>query len=566
MRNLIIIIIFFFVETIFSQNINLNESHVESYIRDLQLLDEIEINNSFTIRPIALKNINTKSPSFFSSKNYAPTILNFFENRGKIKILPIDINLEFNSHHPYNRNNGSMVPNRGFQNLISLGFYAELGPLSIQLKPEYVYSENLNFPQFWEGHYDVIWAKRYVGWNRSDIPERFGEESISHTLLGQSFIKLNYKKLSLGISNENLWWGPSIRNSIMMSNHARGFNHISFNTNKPINTFVGSFEWQFVTGRLELSGFPPTQSDKTYNGRNLWVPEHNQARFGPDWRYFQGLIFTYNPKWTKGLSIGYIKWAQLYGGFLEGEYDWMDQLPGYFPLFSNLFKQSADLADTNGQIDEAAGLFFKWLWKKTSTELYGEFYFNDAKVNLRDLLLDSDHARAATIGFRKGFDINKSKYIFSWEWTQLEQTGGRLLRNAGSWYTHFMVNAGYTNRGEVLGAGIGPGSNSHYLSLVKHNEKYRVGVFSEIIDHDNDFYYYAFESAKDFRRYWKDFNFGLNFEKKVGNYWGRINFLYSRSLNYQWELDDTATPYYHPGKDVDNFHVNLKFIYEIPVF
>ena len=32
----------------------------------------------------------------------------------------------------------------------------------------------------------------------------------------------------------------------------------------------------------------------------------------------------------------------------------------------------------------------------------------------------------------------------------------RLLRNAGSWYDAYIYNDGYTNEGEVLGAGIGP--------------------------------------------------------------------------------------------------------------
>ena len=66
------------------------------------------------------------------------------------------------------------------------------------------------------------------------MPERFGNKRHNYFLLGQSSVKLNYQKFFFGISNENLWWGPSIRNSIMMSNHAQGFKHITFNTNKPI--------------------------------------------------------------------------------------------------------------------------------------------------------------------------------------------------------------------------------------------------------------------------------------------------------------------------------------------
>ena len=69
-----------------------------------------------------------------------------------------------------------------------------------------------------------------------------------------------------------------------------------------------------------------------------------------------------------------------------------------------------------------------------------------------------------------------------------------------------------------MGAGIGPGSNSQYFSIkLKLNRHQRIGLATEIIDHDNDFYYYAFEDSSDFRRYWKDFNFHF-YEKKFKNF------------------------------------------------
>ena len=108
------------------------------------------------------------------------------------------------------------------------------------------------------------------------MPERFGEKSISKTLIGQSSIRLNFKGLSLGVSNENIWWGPSIRNSIMMSNHARGFKHITFNTTKPLKTKIGNFEWQVISGRLESSGYLPAGSDMQHAGTNIYVPKINQ--------------------------------------------------------------------------------------------------------------------------------------------------------------------------------------------------------------------------------------------------------------------------------------------------
>ena len=106
-------------------------------------------------------------------------------------------------------------------------------------------------------------------------------------LLGQSYVKINYKKLSLGVSNENIWWGPSIRNSIMMSNHARGFKHISFNTTSPVTTPIGNFEWQILSGRLEMSGYTPPNTDASYAGRKLYFKKWNQNGVYDDWRYLK---------------------------------------------------------------------------------------------------------------------------------------------------------------------------------------------------------------------------------------------------------------------------------------
>ena len=126
-----------------------------------------------------------------------------------------------------------------------------------------------------------------------DLPERFGEKAYKKSLFGQSSIRLNYQGLSLGLSSENIWWGPSIRNSIMMSNQAQGFNHITFDTTRPIKTPIGNFEWQLVTGRLEASGFRPPELPERFGSTDLYFPKDD------DWRYYQGLTITYSPKWVK---------------------------------------------------------------------------------------------------------------------------------------------------------------------------------------------------------------------------------------------------------------------------
>ena len=147
----------------------------------------------------------------------------------------------------------------------------------------------------------------------------------------------------------------------------------------------------------------------------------------------------------------------------------------------------------------------------------------------------------------------------------MEQTASRLLRNAGSWYEHTYVYDGFTNKGEVLGSSIGPGSNSHYISINRITDNEKIGVGFEVIDHDNDFYYEAFMDRRglysDFRRYWKDFNLHVDYNKSFKNFILSSKLIYIRSLNYQWELDDYAEPYYHPGRDVNNLHLTIKLTY-----
>ena len=538
-----------------SQNIDVNNDFNNILIRNSILSGELKSDYSLNIKPL-----NSEKFKSFVKNQYKTIFINNLKTI-EFKSLGIDYFLEYNTHHPYNRNNGTMIPNRGYQHIISPGLFLKLGPLSITFKPEHHFSENNSFDGFWEGHYPEIWAKRYQLWNKIDMPERFGEKNHNKTTFGQSSIKLNWRKISIGVSNENLWWGPSFRNSIMMSNHASGFRHITFNTIEPIKTFIGNFEWQVITGRLENSGFTPPRTDYEYRGTKLYIPKINQNGETYDWRYLQGYIISFSPKLIDGLSLGLVRWVQMYSALVEGRYTWLQGNPTYFPAFQNFFRKNDKYENYEAQTNQAAGLFFRWLWKDSKAEFYVEFYHNDSKQNIRDLILDSDHSRASTFGIRKFFTINKNKYLFNWEWTQMEQTASRLLRDAGSWYEHWYVYDGYTNVGEVIGSSIGPGSNSHYLSINRINKSERIGIGLEIIDNDNDFYYQAFSSANDYRRYWKDVNLHMNFSKSFKRFNVSSNLVYIRSLNYQWELDDFATPYYHPGRDVDNFHFNIKLSY-----
>ena len=84
----------------------------------------------------------------------------------------------------------------------------------------------------------------------------YWQENHNSINTGQSSIRLNWKDISIGLSTENIWWGPSIRNSIMMSNHAQGLNILHL-IQEDLLKHYSKFEWQLISGRLESSGFTP---------------------------------------------------------------------------------------------------------------------------------------------------------------------------------------------------------------------------------------------------------------------------------------------------------------------
>lgn len=537
----------------------LGSSSVENYLRRQQLLGQFDSTFSFNYRPIVLTKNGLKIDStIFNTSNYFNQL-----TKGKfvISLLPVENHLSYDHDHPDSRNDGAMIRSRGLQNYLSIGFYSELGPLSIQFKPEFVWAQNKDYEGFplWPRHYQSTWRSRYVWFNSIDTPERYGTEAYSKVSPGQSSIRLNKWGLSLGVSTENIWWGPAIRNSIMMSNNAQGFPHITFNTQRPIKTKIGSFEWQLLTGRLEASGFKPPAYDVPMDGRIQYVPKPN------DWRYFQALTFSYSPKWIKGLSLGATRWVQQYSENAK-------TTNSYFPIFQNLFRQNdKEEFGFNLSQDQAAGIFGRWLWFDARAELYFEFAKNDASINLRDLLVDTDHSRALTVGINKLFPTTKDKLFwqFNFEWTQTSQTESRLIRNSSSWYIHHRVRHGYTNNGEVLGSALGPSGNAQYLEVSQVKGFQRIGGALERFVHNNDFNVATFQDNSaaygDFTRYWVDYSVYGFYEKRFNRFFLNASLYYTYSLNYQWEVlfdpnDPSAFPD-TPGVDRNNWNLDVKISY-----
>lgn len=530
-----------------SQTIPVGTPLLEETWRRLQLNGFLDSNQSFTIRPIhntAVFVNDSINPNFdvLIGKNSSHSF-SFAKGTGKGLLLPVTLKQQYNSHHPYGWNDGSMIQAKGYQSQLSFGLYSTIGPLSIQLQPELIYAQNRNFSTFPSTHSDSIWNSYYYNvLNRIDNPEKYGKGSYAKLFPGQSSVRFNYRKLSLGVSTENLWWGPGVRNSLIMSNNAPGFQHITFNTLSPVSSPIGSFEWQAVSGILKNSGILPDDTTRSFEGQRLY-----RVKFD-DNRYLNGMIITWQPKWTTGLFLGMSR------VFVQYESDLGNSFSRYLPIVGKLFKGGNVAKEDSINKDQLLSIFFRLMLPKEKAELYAEYGRNDHAANIKDLILEPEHTRAYIIGFRKMFNTKKGKNVELFtEVSNLQIPATVSVRPQGSWYAHSGILQGYTNRGQVLGAGIGPGSNSQTIGLNWIKEIDKFGVMLERVAWNNDFYFDAFAPLGNFRRHWIDVSLNLN------KSWHRKHFIYNadlsliRSLNYQWRSGR--------GKDVNNVHAGFSISY-----
>lgn len=501
-----------------AQSLPVGTQVLEDYYRRSQLLGELDSTVSFTIRPLFPISLNSKSSSLRDS--LSRSYLSLYDSNTRkngLKILPGSWIQQYNSHPGYSWNDGAMVPAKGYQTLLSVGFFANYGPLSIQMKPEFVFAMNEDFEEI-PSHYGA-----------ADLPVRFGKDPYSRLNWGQSSIRLNFDPVSVGISNENLWWGPGIRNSILMSNTPQGFRYVTLNTTRPLKTPIGSIEAQIIGGRLEASGY----TDK--------LPD--------DWRYLSGLVFSYNPRWIPGLFLGLTRSFQTYQNNVK-------TIGDYFPLFRPFQKANDDVQDVFGRDgqDQLTSVFARWMLKESRSEIYFEYGLNDHAYNTRDFLMAPDHSRAYTIGFLKliPYKIQEDQHIqVGVELTRLEQSIDRIIRDSGEWYTHVPILHGYTHNGEVLGAGIGPGGNFQSLNISWVSGLRQLGLQLERYKHNGDLTYIKGYNP------WVDYSMSLVSTRTYKKFLVNAKLQAIQSMNYQWKSGMNGSP----NKDIFNINAQLGLMY-----
>ena len=522
-RWLFILVICVTSQQLIAQSSMLLSDGVSDYIRRSELIGTVNSThslmlNSFSSNLEALDTLFSKKPRIWK------------KNKFSFRILPFSQTSQYNSKVAYGRNDGAMIPAAGYQGNFSGGFKATYGNLSIQLKPEWIVAENQPFEIFSTEQYPNYWEVYYrMVLNKIDNPESFGNGAYRKLVMGQSNIQYAFNQFSVGISTENLWWGPGRFNAIIMSNNAEGFVHATIHTTKPIETAWGNFEGQIISGQLQNSTIlPPDRYRYNSDGLPLYKPKPNNSR------YLHGMMASFQPKFSNGLFVG-------------------------FTLVNYGYHTSAN--ETMGS------LFARYVMPKDHAEVYIEYGRNDKMPTLINVVADNNYPRAFVAGIRKLVPLNnrqKNAFIdINVEFAQLQLPNSKQTvdPNSNSWYTSSSVPQGYTNNGQIMGAGIGPGSNTETIAISYVKGFSKVGIELERYLHNNDFYYNAYSITNDPTRHWVDLSTSL-----VGSYHykhfmlnGKVAMM--RSLNYEWFILETLG-YFKNGYDLINIHANLSLSYQ----
>lgn len=503
-----------------AQTISLDQDFRTDQARRLQLLaikdtagnPLVDSTLSFMVQPIQMQKGTYPlkfAKSFLGSEQKA-----LF----KLALLPVQISQQYVSSIPYQELDGPMLASSGYQMMATAGVYVKLGPLRIQFQPQFVSAQD------------------------KDYTNISGTPSFQKMYLGNSSIRLNVGPASVGLSSENITWGPSIFNPLIMSAHAPGFVHATFNSTRPLKTLIGNFEWQVIGAYLDP----------------MEAKYQNLAEVGtataPGRRYYNGGMLVFSPKFIKGLSVGVVRVVQEPERVILYNHQ-------FFPLINNIARAN----DTNYEVeqdrDQYGDFFMRYLMPQANAEFYMEWGRNDAYFNLRDAIQRLDHSRAYTLGFQKLFNVNanKTKYWqFISEYTRMQQPPSWPLISAGSWYVHSRAIQGYTNEGQIMGATVGLGGNGETMRISKFDGLKRFALQLNRITHDAVYYEAALGNANPSVTKWVDYAIRLMADMPYKGYIISGTVGMKRSFNYQYTQPATATGLgLSNPNDIDSFLFKL---------
>ncbi len=356
----------------------------------------------------------------------------------KMKIFGPEWFNSYNTASPYGQNDGALWQGKGYNSSVSSGVRIEGYGFELTLKPQVSFSENREFEYMPSVH------KSEFGYfcDGIDLPQRFGNSSFWTFDLGDSEIRWTWNTFTLGFGTQNPWLGKSWLNPMLGSNNAPSYPKIDIGMRKTtllipyFDIPLGDVEGRIWYGRL-------TESDYFDNDDTN------------DYTFVGGFNASFSPAFIPEFTIGATKICIANWKFVDAQY------------LNPFHSSNTAVGDASGKVDDQkASIYASWLFPTVGFEIYGELGIDDYSYYKKE---NPFHTMIYSLGLQQQISLGEfltSKNIHSeliLEWNNFEISQDFQLQwPYGGYYVHSQVKHGYTNKGQLLGAGSGEFGNSQY--------------------------------------------------------------------------------------------------------
>lgn len=441
----------------------------------------------------------------------------------------------YNTAAPYGMNDGALWQGKGYNTSLTAGARLEAYGLELTLKPQFVFSQNLNF-EIMKSHsdseYGYFWGYDEKN-NGADIPQRFGDEAFYYFDWGDTEVRYTWKNLTLGFGTQAIWLGPAQVNAILHSNNAPTYPKFDAGLRRTeihipwLNWYIGDIEARIWTGKLTESDY--YDSDES-NDNNM----------------IHGLALAYAPSFVPGLTLFanrtcLVKW------------DW-ENLKYIIPVEAN-----THVGEQGAGEDQKMSFGADWIFAPVGLEIYAELGLDDFLQGgmIKGLIRYPFDTMTITAGLRKYIRFSDTLFgSISFEYINAELPRNRLAaRQQYAFNMHYQITQGYTNRGQCLGSVFGVGGNEQILIFDLYYPKGLVKFTLARNNPDNTYYVQTGQNLNNL--YKANFIAGINALHYVTS-----SFSVSGGLTYNWILN----PFYDTkenSEDIYNFVFTLGLKYSL---
>ncbi|WP_050983953.1 capsule assembly Wzi family protein, partial [Treponema sp. JC4] len=369
-----------------------------------------------------------------------------FAHSLKLKIYGPGWYNSFNTAVPYGQNDGALWQGKGYNTSLTGGARLEAFGFELTVKPIVCFSQNLDFAPLGNVYGNNYGA--FFGQN-IDLVERYGNSAFWTFDWGDTEVRYSWRTFTVGFGTQSPWLGPAWLNPMLGSNNAASYPKVDIGLRRTkvylpfCNWYIGDIEGRIWTGMLKQSDYYNFTSD--YNNRMV-----------------NAMSASYSPSFIPGFTIG------LNRIFMT---KWKAENLKYI---ARLFTTSRDNAiNSDNSEDQKFSIFADWQFPKVGFEVYGEFGRDDFSSN-EDT--NPFHTAIYTIGAKQYIPIKLTKLFPKWknafnldteiifEWNNFEMSQDFQLQWIYlGYYAHSPITQGYTNKGQIIGAGSGAFGNSQFL-------------------------------------------------------------------------------------------------------